>query len=253
MANTANTRNIRNSKSRQYAQDRNKFGGSSASKKEPTNYSDRNIRSSADSSGQPKGYSVESKSTPKAKPDYSDKTLRSSSDTSGQPKSYSSESVSKAKPTSQYGLKEASPRGSGITAKGVTSSAAKGLGRLASGLGGASMLLEPGNLSGDETPYKGSKDSYTATSAKDRAADLLNQPRSKVSADEVTESIPASKKDAPSVTVKKEVIKSTPAKTSKPAAKTEGQKARDQIARMKDIYNSDSEFFGLVCKFFNTL
>ena len=163
MANAANTRNVRNSKSRQYAQDRNKFGGSSAA------------------------------------------------DTSGQPKSYSSESASKTKPTSQYGLKEASPRGSGITAKGVTSSAVKGLGRLASGLGGASMLLEPGNLSGDETPYKGSKDSYTATSAKDRAADLLNQPRSKVSADEVTESIPASKKDAPSVTVKKEIIKSTPA------------------------------------------
>ena len=35
MANTANTRNVRNSKSRQYAQDRNKFGGSSAPKKVP--------------------------------------------------------------------------------------------------------------------------------------------------------------------------------------------------------------------------
>lgn len=242
MANAANTRNVRNSKSRQYAQDRNKFGGSSAPKKDSPNYADKSMRSSADSSGQPKGYSVESKTTSKPKPDYSDRTLRSSADSSGQPKSYSSESASKAKPTSQYGLKEASPRGSGITAKGVTSSAVKGLGRLASGLGGASMLLEPGNLSGDETPYKGSKDSYTATSAKDRAADLLNQPRSKVSADEITESIPASKKDAPSVTVKKEVIKSTPAKTSKPAAKTEGQQIREGLSKLAAWNNATGGF-----------
>ena len=36
MANAANTRNVRNSKSRQYAQDRNKFGGSSAPKPSST-------------------------------------------------------------------------------------------------------------------------------------------------------------------------------------------------------------------------
>lgn len=242
MANAANTRNVRNSKSRQYAQDRNKFGGSSTPKKEPSSYLDKSLRSSADTSGQPKGYSVESKTTPKPKPDYSDRTLRSSADSSGQPKNYSSESASKAKPTSQYGLKEASPRGSGITAKGVTSSAVKGLGRLASGLGGASMLLEPGNLSGDETPYKGSKDSYTATSAKDRAADLLGQPKSKASVDEVTESISAPKKDAPSVTVKKEVIKSTPAKTSKPAAKTEGQQIREGLSKLAAWNNATGGF-----------
>ena len=99
MANAANTRNVRNSKSRQYAQDRNKFGGSSAPKKDSPNYADKSMRSSADSSGQPKGYSVESKTTPKPKPDYSDRTLRSSSDSSGQPKNYSSESASKAQNT----------------------------------------------------------------------------------------------------------------------------------------------------------
>lgn len=98
MANAANTRNVRNSKSRQYAQDRNKFGGSSAPKKDSPNYADKSMRSSADSSGQPKGYSVESKTTSKPKPDYSDRTLRSSADSSGQPKNYSSEPASKAKP-----------------------------------------------------------------------------------------------------------------------------------------------------------
>jgi len=140
-------------------------------------------------------------------------------------------SVSSAKPTSQYGLKEASPRGSGITAKGVTSSAVKGLGRLASGLGGASLLLEPGNLSGDETPYKGSKDSYTATSARDRAADLMGQPKAKPAAPDVEIKASASKTPAAS----KPALKSG---TSKPKGPTEGDRARAAIESMREQYKS---------------
>jgi hypothetical protein len=51
-------------------------------------------------------------------------------------------------------------------------------------------------------------------------------------------SIPA-KKDEPVAVVKKQTTV-----VSKPKAPTEGQKARDQIARMRDIYNSDPEFTG---------
>jgi len=49
---------------------------------------------------------------------------------------------------------------------------------------------------------------------------------------------------APDAVIKKtEIVKTAPV-VSKPKGLTEGQKARDQIARMRDIYNSDPEFTG---------
>jgi len=50
--------------------------------------------------------------------------------------------------------------------------------------------------------------------------------------------------DVPDAVIKKtEIVKTAPV-ASKPKGPTEGQKARDQIARMRDIYNSDPEFTG---------
>jgi hypothetical protein len=50
--------------------------------------------------------------------------------------------------------------------------------------------------------------------------------------------------DVPDAVIKKtEIVKTAPV-VSKPKGLTEGQKARDQIARMRDIYNSDPEFTG---------
>jgi hypothetical protein len=58
--------------------------------------------------------------------------------------------------------------------------------------------------------------------------------------------------DVPDAVIKKtEIVKTAPVvsrktapSTMKPKSPTEGQKARDQIARMRDIYNSDPEFTG---------
>jgi hypothetical protein len=50
--------------------------------------------------------------------------------------------------------------------------------------------------------------------------------------------------DVPDAVIKKtEIVKTAPV-VSKSKGLTEGQKARDQIARMRDIYNSDPEFTG---------
>jgi hypothetical protein len=50
--------------------------------------------------------------------------------------------------------------------------------------------------------------------------------------------------DVPDAVIKKtEIVKTAPV-VSKPKGLTEGQKARDQVARMRDIYNSDPEFTG---------
>lgn len=50
--------------------------------------------------------------------------------------------------------------------------------------------------------------------------------------------------DVPDAVIKKtEIVKTAPV-VSRPKGLTEGQKARDQIARMRDIYNSDPEFTG---------
>ena len=239
MANAANLKNIRNSKSRQYAEDRKRFGGTRASTPSKPDYSDKTLRSSSDTSGQPKSYSSESAPSKKtSRPDYSDKSLRSSADSSGQPKSYSAESAPSKASSKIPGIKDATSK---LGAKAGSKIA--GAARLAGRASGIGMLLEPSELSGDETPYKGVKDSYTATSARDRAADILGQPRSKATTSEPSKaetpapSTPAKKSEAPVAVVKKQTTV-----VSKPKAPTEGQKARDQIARMRDIYNTDPEF-----------
>jgi hypothetical protein len=119
---------------------------------------------------------------------------------------------------------------SGSRALSALSKAAPIVGRGAAGLAAtpvqiAAGALMPSDLEKDETPYKGSKDSYTATSAKDRAAELMGQPKSKAS--------------TPDVEIKKtEIVKSAPAAskpalksgTSKPKGPTEGDRARNSMA-----------------------
>lgn len=225
MANAANTRNIRNSKSRQYAQDRKRFGGSSASesapKKESSNYLDKSLRSSADTSGQPRSSTIDTKGSSGSSPNsknYSKNLTRIPS------VDKSSEPASKATPKSQYGLKEASPRANAVTARaGNIGAAAKNAARtLSRGLGAASLALEPGNLSGDETPY--SKKAYTqpkpdapysVTSAKDRAAELLGNPKVSTPKTESASKVETSSNSAPKATVKKTaVVAVKPSKTA---------------------------------------
>jgi hypothetical protein len=122
---------------------------------------------------------------------------------------------------------------SGSRALSALSKAAPIVGRGAAGLAAAPVqiaagALMPSDLEKDETPYKGSKDSYTATSAKDRAAELMGQPKSKAS--------------TPDVEIKKtEIVKSAPAAskpalksgTSKPKGPTEGDRARAALKEFK--------------------
>jgi hypothetical protein len=258
MANAANTRNVRNSKSRQYAQDRNKFGGSSAPKKDSPNYVDKSMRSSADSSGQPKGYSVESKPTPKTKPDYSDKTLRSSADTSGQPKGYSVES--KSTPSSVSSAKDKIVSGLEKSAKKVPAyEAIKGIptSKVATGLGRAAMLeagpaIVAGTLAESAAKYgpeRGwgmqTRDVPKSSMSKksDPIVDAINaEPKSKAVTPDVTSKLGGtsprtdykplkdmvSVKEAPAVS--KPALKSG---ASKPKGPTEGDRARAALKEFK--------------------
>ena len=136
---STNTKNVNNSKSRQVERDRARFKGQSAS-------------------------------TPKAKPDYSDRTLRSSADSSGQPKSYSSESASK--PNKIPGVGSRVLNAVGKAAGPVLRGAGTVLGKVA---GPASLMFEPSELGDSDT--KESKTSYSPTSARDRADELAGQPK----------------------------------------------------------------------------
>jgi len=127
---------------------------------------------------------------------------------------------------------------SGSRALSALSKAAPIVGRGAAGLAAAPVqiaagALMPSDLEKDETPYKGSKDSYTATSAKDRAAELMGQPKTKAS--------------TPDVEIKKtEIVKSAPAASkpalksgiSKPKAMSEGDRVRAAIESMRGQYES---------------
>ena len=118
----------------------------------------------------------------------------------------------------------------GSRALSALSKAAPIVGRGAAGLAAAPIqiaagALMPSDLEKDETPYKGSKDSYTPTSARDRAADLLGQPKAKAA--------------TPDVEIKKtEIVKTAPAASkpalklgaSKPKGPTEGDRARNSMA-----------------------
>ena len=121
----------------------------------------------------------------------------------------------------------------GSRALSALSKAAPIVGRGAAGLAAAPIqiaagALMPSDLEKDETPYKGSKDSYTPTSARDRAADLLGQPKAKAA--------------TPDVEIKKtEIVKTAPAAskpalksgTSKPKGPTEGDRARAALKEFK--------------------
>lgn len=111
------------------------------------------------------------------------------------------------------------------------SKAAPIVGRGAAGLAAAPVqiaagALMPSDLEKDETPYKGSKDSYTPTSARDRAADLMGQPKAKPAAPDVE--IKAVESKAPAVS--KPALKSG---TSKPKGPTEGDRARAAFKEFK--------------------
>ena len=119
----------------------------------------------------------------------------------------------------------------GSRALSALSKAAPIVGRGAAGLAAAPIqiaagALMPSDLEKDETPYKGSKDSYTPTSARDRAADLMGQPKAKASTPDVEIKASASKTPAAS----KPALKSG---TSKPKGLTEGDRARAALKEFK--------------------
>jgi len=127
---------------------------------------------------------------------------------------------------------------SGSKTLSALSKAAPIVGRGAAGLAAlgaapvqiAAGALMPSDLEKDETPYKGSKDSYTATSAKDRAAELMGQPKTKSSLNETAKTEPSKpvKKDEPVAVVKKQTTV-----VSKPKGPTEGDRARAALKEFK--------------------
>jgi hypothetical protein len=121
---------------------------------------------------------------------------------------------------------------SGSRALSALSKAAPIVGRGAAGLAAAPVqiaagALMPSDLEKDETPYKGSKDSYTATSAKDRAAELMGQPKTKASTPDVEIKASVSKTPAASKPALKSGI-------SKPKGPTEGDRARAALKEFRD-------------------
>jgi len=121
---------------------------------------------------------------------------------------------------------------SGSRALSALSKAAPIVGRGAAGLAAAPVqiaagALMPSDLEKDETPYKGSKDSYTATSAKDRAAELMGQPKSKAPTPDVEIKASVSKTPAASKPALKSGI-------SKPKGPTEGDRARAALKEFRD-------------------
>jgi hypothetical protein len=121
----------------------------------------------------------------------------------------------------------------GSRALSALSKAAPIVGRGAAGLAAAPVqiaagALMPSDLEKDETPYKGSKDSYTPTSARDRAADLMGQPKAKATTPDVEIKKTEIVKTAPAVS--KPALKSG---TSKPKGPTEGDRARAALKEFK--------------------
>lgn len=121
----------------------------------------------------------------------------------------------------------------GSRALSALSKAAPIVGRGAAGLAAAPIqiaagALMPSDLEKDETPYKGSKDSYTPTSARDRAADLLGQAKNSNSKEDVKVDSTPSKKEAPVAVVKK-----SSTTVMKPKGPTEGDRARAALKEFK--------------------
>ena len=121
----------------------------------------------------------------------------------------------------------------GSRALSALSKAAPIVGRGAAGLAAAPIqiaagALMPSDLEKDETPYKGSKDSYTPTSARDRAADLLGQPKSSGPKEDSKVEPTPSKKESPVAVVKK-----SSTTVMKPKGPTEGDRARAALKEFK--------------------
>jgi len=121
----------------------------------------------------------------------------------------------------------------GSRALSALSKAAPIVGRGAAGLAAAPIqiaagALMPSDLEKDETPYKGSKDSYTPTSARDRAADLLGQPKSSGPKEDIKVEPTPSKKESPVAVVKK-----SSTTVMKPKGPTEGDRARAALKEFK--------------------
>jgi hypothetical protein len=196
---------------RQYAQDRNKFGGSSAS--------------NADTSGQPKGYSVESKSTPS--------------------------SVSSAKDKIVSGLEKAAKKVPAYEAiKGIpTSKVVTGLGRAAMLEAGpaiaATVLAESADKYGRERGFglqprdvpksSMSKKSDSIVDAINSDSDASTRANSRAAN---REAIYGTQKSEPSTPAKKDepvaVVKKQTTVVSKPKGPTEGDRARAALKEFRD-------------------
>ena len=232
MANAANTRNVRNSKSRQYAQDRNKFGGSSAPKKDSPNYADKSMRSSADSSGQPKGYSSEP--APKTKPFT--RTLETADAGGKYPVKPSSPKVASAggsniikRPSSGLATKAGK-----LVFAGADAAKSGRLGRTAQIIAGA---LDPSEL-GDASL----SNEASAQAVKGGAFKQDSEPKSKAVTPDVTSKLESTSPKTDYKPLKDMVsVKETPAAskpalksgTSKPKGPTEGDRARAAFKEFK--------------------
>ena len=224
MANAANTRNVRNSKSRQYAQDRNKFGGSSA----PSEAASEKPQLRYGLKDMPK------KDVPAEKPQlrYGLKDM---------PKDTSSTAAVKDKMVS--GLEKAAKKVPAYEAiKGIPTS------KVATGLGRAAMLEAGPAIAA--TVLAESADKY----GRERGFGFQTRdvPKSSMSkkSDPIVDAInaePKAKAATPDVEIKKtEIVKTAPAVskpalksgTSKPKGPTEGDRARAAIESMRSQYES---------------
>jgi hypothetical protein len=106
--------------------------------------------------------------------------------------------------------------------------------------------------SGEDTEYnkrnsavqKKAEDEYKNTKSDMAASALGIKSKPSVKVDTRDMDYGNRPNDVPDAVIKKtEIVKTAPV-VSKPKNLTEGQKARDQIARMRDIYSSDPEFTG---------
>ena len=262
MANEQKRRRIINS--RNAPKSGKTFGGSSVSstpKKEPSNYLDKSLRSSADTSGQPSSSTIDTKGSsgsPSNSKNYSKNLTRI-------PSVDKSSSTAAVKDKMVSGLEKAAKKVpayeaiKGAAASKVDSSlggmAARGLGRVA---GPAAMAMGAKELYDSYKKYDelmpGTKPNMSKKS--DSIVDAINSDsdastRAK-SRGANREAMYGSQKDVskaptPDVEIKKtEIVKTAPAAskpalksgTSKPKGPTEGDRARAAIESMRSQYES---------------
>lgn len=130
----------------------------------------------------------------------------------------------------------------GVTARKVTSSAVKGLGKLASGLGGASMLLEPSELGNSSLSNKESAEMVKRGAFKQDEDSSVASAKSRAANREVMYGTqkaetptPPKKSEAPVAVVKKQTTV-----VSKPKGPSEGARARAALQEFRD-WNASRE------------